>query len=169
MNSKEALEKILNHKCYEKESSCWDYVKTLFQEEVATIEKDLDRLEVLEKELKQTKLNFGNSQTHSKNCYKKLKGKYVELEKENRELKKVRDNYSDQLNYVWNIVNSLKDENTKLKQAIEILKENLHISLVEEPIYPNCANYYINQYNKFGNGCLTIITQENFDLLKEVI
>ena len=59
MNSKEALEKILNHKCYEKESSCWDYVKTLFQEEVATIEQDLDRLEQLEKQLNDGTLSDG--------------------------------------------------------------------------------------------------------------
>ena len=51
--------------------------------------------------------------------------KNKQLEKENQGLKKVRDNYSDQLNYVWNIVNSLKDENTRLKQALEKACERL--------------------------------------------
>ena len=51
--------------------------------------------------------------------------KLEQLEKENQGLKKVRDNYSDQLNYVWNIVNSLKDENTRLKQALEKACERL--------------------------------------------
>jgi DNA repair ATPase RecN len=118
----------------EPKETCEDY--KLFM----IINQDLDRLKKLEKELKQTKLNFKNSQTHSKNYYKKLKEKYEKLERayknnevlvrdlnelinRNLELKKVRDNYSDQLNYVWNIVNSLKDENTKLKQAIKILKD----------------------------------------------
>ena len=50
-----------------------DVVVTLTKEETLELLKNNERLE---KELKQTKLNFKNSQTHSKNCYKKLKEKY---------------------------------------------------------------------------------------------
>ena len=128
-----------------------------------------DKVKKTEKELKQTKLNFRNSQIHSKNCYKKLKEKYEKLERayknnevmardlnelinRNLELQKVRDNYSDQLNYVWNIANSLKDENTKLKQAIEILKDKLKIN-----------TYYISLIeNEDG------LTIKEYELLKEV-
>lgn len=42
-NSKEALNKIINHKCYEKESSCWDYIKTLYKEEVESLQELVDK------------------------------------------------------------------------------------------------------------------------------
>ena len=149
MNSKEALDILLampNCSECEKYGEC--FTKPYCKELKDSIKQDLDRLEQLEKELKQTKLNFRNSQIHSKNCYKKLKEKYTRLERayknnevmtrdlnelinRNLELQKVRDNYSDQLNYVWNIANSLKDENTKLKQAIEILKDKVYLRIMK--------------------------------------
>ena len=61
-----------------------------------------------------------------------------QLEKENQGLKKVRDNYSDQLNYVWNIVNSLKDENTRLKQALEKIKELPHCDICDANWHKGC-------------------------------
>ena len=48
MTSKEALEKISNHKCYVKESSCYDRVKELYKNEIEVIEQDLERLEKLD-------------------------------------------------------------------------------------------------------------------------
>ena len=174
MTSKECLEEILSMLNYEQIDECDK--KSLLR----TIKQDLDRLEKIEKELKQTKRNFKNSQTHSKNCYKKLKEKYTRLERayknnevmvrdlnelinRNLELKKVRDNYSDQLNYVWNIVNSLKDENTKLKQAIKILmrfKFTLH--------HTNCNR---TGYEMYTDSLLEYepLTKEEYDLLKEVL
>ena len=38
-----ALNKIINHKCYEKESSCWDYVKTIYKEETNTLQELVDK------------------------------------------------------------------------------------------------------------------------------
>lgn len=38
-----ALNKIINHKCYEKESSCWDYVKTIYKEETDTLQELVDK------------------------------------------------------------------------------------------------------------------------------
>lgn len=166
MTSKECLEEILSMLNYEQIDECDK--KSLLR----TIKQDLDRLEKIEKELKQTKRNFKNSQTHSKNCYKKLKEKYTRLERayknnevmvrdlnelinRNLELKKVRDNYSDQLNYVWNIVNSLKDENTKLKQAIKFLKSKYKLTELSK----------IEGYYTIG---AKLITKEEYELLKEV-
>ena len=38
----EALNKIINHKCYERESSCWDYIKTIYKEETDTLQELID-------------------------------------------------------------------------------------------------------------------------------
>ena len=47
--SKEALEILRKIKIYERESSCYDYLgKYIFEEEMETIRKDLERLEKLE-------------------------------------------------------------------------------------------------------------------------
>ena len=64
-------------------NECWKE----YQQFCEDIKQDLERLEELEKELKQTKLNFRNSQTHSKNCYKKLKKENVELKKVIKKIK----------------------------------------------------------------------------------
>lgn len=84
MTSKEALKKILNHKSYERESSCWDYVKTLYQEEVTTINHDLDRLEHLEKEnqgVKDDNTRLWHGIEYANNEIAKLK-KAIEILKE---------------------------------------------------------------------------------------
>lgn len=87
----------------------------------------------------------------------------IDLLKENQRLKKVRDNYSDQLNYVWNIVNSLKDENTRLKQAIKILKAKLIPILLLQEVDT------LEEYNEGLDDCDEYrLTQEEFDLLKKV-
>lgn len=99
MTSKESLENIVinfdsmgmicSNLCYE-EFYCKDlHFKEIFKTEYESILRDLERLEKLEKELKQTKSNFKNSQTHSKTHYKRLIDKYLKLETENTKLKKV--------------------------------------------------------------------------------
>ena len=89
--------------------------------------------------------------------------KNKQLEKENQGLKKVRDNYSDQLNYVWNIVNSLKDENTRLKQAIKILKEKVEMPLIDD--FEVINKDYIHLYRLRTKA---LINEEEYELLKEV-
>ena len=70
MDSKEALKEIIDYIKYERNDEHIPFFIKLY---INDINKDLERVERLEKELKQTKSNFKNSQTHSKNCYKKLK------------------------------------------------------------------------------------------------
>ena len=93
--------------------------------------------------------------------------KLEQLEKENQGLKEVRDNYSDQLNYVWNIVNSLKDENTRLKQAIKILKEKFEIEVTKT----FCPRIVITETNELENNdsVSEFLTQREYELLKEMI
>ena len=92
------------------------------------------------------------------NAIKQDLDRLEQLEKENQRLKKVRDNYSDQLNYVWNIVNSLKDENTKPKQAIKILKDKIEFEDLGEMQGGNV-------YRGYFNDCLD---EEQYELLKQV-
>ena len=119
MNSKECLYEILGMLNYEQMDVCekHNYLKVISQ--------DLDRLE---KELKQTKLNFRNSQIHSKNCYKKLKKKYNNLKKALDILKR----FHFQLNQtrhnstgheIW--IDSLLETEELTKEEYELLKEVL--------------------------------------------
>lgn len=75
MTSKEALEIISNHKCYEKECSCWDYISTLYKNEIQTIKQDLERKEQLEKEnqeLKEKNTKMFVELSNTITVYKKL-------------------------------------------------------------------------------------------------
>ena len=63
------------------------HFKDVFEDEIKIIEKDLECLEKVKKELRQTTNNFKNSQTNSRLAYKKLLNKYMKLEKENVILK----------------------------------------------------------------------------------
>ena len=92
MNSKECLYEILGMLNYEQMDVCekHNYLKVISQDldRLEQLEKSVEHYEatikrwgekyhLLEKQYKQTKSNFKNSQTHSKNCYKKLKEKYI--------------------------------------------------------------------------------------------
>ena len=154
MNSKEALRTIFIN-CKEEmidKNGCVVNSENL----VKTILQDLDRLEKLEKDLKQTKLNFKNSQTHSRTHYKKLLDRYMSLEKENQELLVYK-------NVAQGIATKLKIENDKLKKVIEILKR---------------FNFNLNEtrHNSTGWEIWTDslleseeLTQKEYDLLKEVL
>ena len=76
MTSKEALEEIIEYIKHERNDEHIPFFIKLY---INDINKDLDRLENLEKELKRTKSNFKNSQTHSKNRYKNLKNDMTRL------------------------------------------------------------------------------------------
>ena len=80
------------------------------------------------------------------------------LEKENQELVVNK-------NVAQGIAIRLKEENDKLKQALEILKDKfkfeLGVSVVKEKYYYSLEFLYVNEY-------LTI-TQEQYELLKEVL
>ena len=185
MNSKEALDNIAvefdemgmicSNIAYK---DFWEkdlHFKEIFGCEYEIIMKDLDRLEQLEKELKQTKLNFRNSQTHSKNCYKKLKEKYIELQYDYNDLQKVYDiqeedydqlfekflkseeenqGVKDDNTRLWHSLECANNENAKLKQAIKILEDRKHIL----------------KYNGI-DGALELgwLTKKEYELLKEVL
>lgn len=91
-DSKEALERLLNSPTPKMRGGSYLDIKI-----IESIKQDLDKLEKVEKDLKQTKSNFKNSQTHSRNCYKKLLDKYMGLEKENTKLKKVIESLKDKI------------------------------------------------------------------------
>lgn len=61
-----ALNKIINHKCYEKESSCWDYVKTIYKEETNTLQELVDKETPLTPTYKDTYI--GKEQYLDKDC-----------------------------------------------------------------------------------------------------
>lgn len=174
MNSKECLNAVLDMLNYEQVNECDK--KGLLR----TIKQDLDRLEKLEKELKQTKLNFRNSQTHSKNHYKKLKEKYEKLEKayKNNEVM-VRDlnelitrnlELKTELNrcqaYAQRCTNNISRyiiDNGKMKKALDILKNKI-INLETLNISADLDTYHeILKDNPFYDK----LTQEEFKLLKE--
>lgn len=148
------------------------------------IKQDLDRLEKVEKDLKQTKSNFKNSQTHSRNCYKKLLDRYMGLEKENQELKEKVKILEENEEAVLTTLESAVQENEKLKErykhraetsndlckevrqyekAFEILKE-------KKVDIPKLLANDFNNYNAlsvfFG---FKQLTQEEYELLREVL
>ena len=100
MTSKEALEEIIDYIKHERND---EHIPFFVKCYINDINKDLDRLKKIEKELKQTKSNFKNSQTHSKKCYKKLKNDM------NRLIKIIKD-YSLITNYdmAWGV--NVEDE-----------------------------------------------------------
>lgn len=111
----------------------------------------INKCKKIEKELKQTKLNFRNSQTHSKNCYKKLKEKFErgkEVYHRNYEL--IQEN------------GKLKQENQELKEAIKVLKEKGLIFTSGESGREVCICLC-----DYGYG--VSLTQEEYELLKSVL
>ena len=127
----------------------------------------INKCNKLEKELKQTKLNFKNSQTHSKNCYKKLKEKFergkevyhrnYELIQENGKLK--------QAVKTWNENGGkLIRENTKLKKAIKILKKVVTITKRRNEVNGNYDISCIYSLVSYKD-----IIEEEYELLKEVL
>lgn len=82
------------------------------------------------------------------------------LKSENEEL---RSKYNDlMLDFKMFDFNTLKQENEKLKKVLEILKEhNLTISYIPDISLPHLT------LNDYGDG--VTLTQEEFDLLKEVL
>lgn len=168
MNSKEALERLNKHfnlDCYSFDSDENSKVT-----EYSIIKQDLERLEQLEKQIKrwyekyafvekelvQTKKNFRNSQTHSKNCYKKLKEKYKKLQKENEKFL-VNKNLAQILA-------------VKYKKALDILKEKLDIKLEIHHNGGCTLNHKIISNCVIPNErCLRYLEVEEYELLKEVL
>lgn len=177
MNSKEALKRLFD-----------SYVSSKFyginykedDEDYNIIEQDLDRLKRLEKELKQTKLNFRNSQIHSKNCYKKLKEKYTRLERtyknnevmtrdlnelinRNLELKEELKKSQETINAWMENHKKLIIDNGKMKKAIKILKEKVEMPLLDD--FEVINKDYIHLYRLRTKA---LINEEEYELLSEV-
>lgn len=178
MNSKEKIKNIKSvinefyhkEKCEGRLTECANDCWKSYQKDCDEIEQDLDRLKRLEKELKQTKLNFRNSQTHSKNCYKKLKEKYNEVEycyeklsKDHMSLKKSFDELFEISIIKTHDLLQLGKENKELKEAIKILKAKLVPILLLQEVDT------LEEYNEGLDDCDEYrLTQEEFDLLKKV-
>ena len=133
MNSKECLELAILE--YEKE--------TIDDENNQRVKNVLKGLKQIKQDLEQLKeLRKNHAKLLVQTAH--LEEENETLEKENQRLKKVRDNYSDQLNYVWNIVNSLKDE-IEFEDLGEMQGGNV--------------------YRGYFNDCLD---EEQYELLKQV-
>ena len=127
----------------------------ILESENLTFKKIIKEKLNLEKELKQTKLNFRNSQTHSKNCYKKLIDKYLKLEKDSKRV------YEDYL-YLEKNHHKLVTEYDKLKKVIEILKIYLKLKVETFINLDKTTTYGLN----YDTYCRTI-DYEVYELLKE--
>lgn len=163
MNSKEALNNLFeitrcegcSRECYVYEDEREDCIQWHM-----IIKQDLERLEKLEKELKQTKLNFKNSQIHSKNCYKKLKKKYDKL-------KHVLDDNEGLINgncVMNDIIEGLECENESLKKTIDILKDQLQL---EKNILVNLDKTveYNLRFGVYHSKYSVNLTQEEYEQL----
>lgn len=154
----------------------------------------INKCNKLEKELKQTKLNFRNSQTHSKNCYKKLKEKYTRLERayknnevmvrdlnelinRNLELRKQIENLEEENQGVkddntrlWHSLECANNENAKLKQAIKILKDKFKLDVSLNIDGEFSVEVKIDKIQNIPNIVyLKYLEIEQYELLKEVL
>ena len=80
MTSEQAIREIIDLLTYDQLDVC---DKTNF---LRIIIQDLKSFEQLKRDHRQLKLNYANSRIHSKNCYKKLKAKYINLEEQLQKL-----------------------------------------------------------------------------------
>ena len=84
------------------------------------------------------------------------------VEKENQELVVNK-------NVAQGIAIRLKEENDKLKKALEILKDKLNIDISTNGNVDNYYKYYLDFQNSTNTRTLVPITQEQYGLLKEVL
>ena len=132
----------------------------------------INKCNKLEKELKQTKLNFRNSQTHSKNCYKKLKEKFergkevyhrnYELIQENGKLKQENQELKEQVDYY-----------KKEMESEQCFRENLQIDLIEFVGAIKILKDFFIIHQKNGDYLITAtgfdkLSQMDYELLKRV-
>jgi hypothetical protein len=135
MTSKEALEELredLEDNDFDKK-----YIKRIYN----TIKQDLERLEVLEKDNKRLK-DFWLETTN----------KLVTVETENEQLK---DSIKIKQKQVNKCIDTLTQENEKLKKAIEILKDYTFIEFDDVDIYLKSSN--------------CPLSYQEYKLLKEVL
>ena len=96
-----------------------------------------------------------------------LDKKVLDLEKENQELKTTLLEYKAQENLYWTTATNnanLREENEKLKKAVEILKDKLKLSLND-----NKATKTINAVLPIGNNDMNRLTQQEYELISEVL
>lgn len=198
MNSKELLEQYYDYIAPQILDEIIEVTKPYFDklEQLEQYEKQIKRwvekYAFVEKQLIQTKKNFRNSQTHSKNCYKKLKEKYEKLEKayKNNEVM-VRDlnelitrnlELKDELNrsqetiraWVKNQTNLIID-NGKMKRALDILKSKFIIEFkdVQPKYFDKFYTIKLHEYNTIECGSVIGVFEEyekeDYELLKEVL
>ena len=116
-------------------------------------EENIKEKSKLEKELKQIKLNFKNSQIHSKNCYKNLKEKYNRLLSSVEYLREENVSLENEIDFLRN----------QAKEVIDILiNKRINIRFLQE-----CKD--VNQYNNWVSNLMNYLelTEGEFYLLKE--
>ena len=138
----EALNKIINHKCYEKESSCWDYIKTLYKEEVESLQELVDKETPMNSKLDTLRLNLITAQGEAeyyKDENEQLKEmqdylekvicrwqeKYIALEKQ---YKQIKSNFKNSQTHSKNCYKKLKAKYKALETAYKnnegLVREN---------------------------------------------
>ncbi len=168
MNSKEALEILFAS--YNFDGNYHDLI--IAREK---LEQDLDRLEQLEKERQEIETRLSSNETNTfdeiatmikkANGYDVLVNKCKQLEKENQELKE--KNKKWQQLFGCDLCEALgremlKQENIKLKKALDILKENFPIKFL------GYNKYGAKPYEIMFNGRIMGFDKEKYELLKEV-
>lgn len=181
MNREELMKKLELSRVGNGTQTYNDVVVTLTKEE--TLEQ-LKYIEHLEKELKQTKLNFRNSQTHSKNCYKKLKEKYTRLERayknnevmtrdlnelinRNLELKDELKRSQETINAWMENHKKLIIDNGKMKKALDIFeRQYIHIYYLRRTENVEEYNKMIDKFDEYD--LFDYLIEEDYELLKQV-
>lgn len=139
MQSKEALQQLNNFISREKHINS-ERNKTI-NECINTIKQDLERLEVLEKENIELQLQLEQLEDSAK----------IRMQQADEYATILKEKYLD-----------LKQENEKLKKALEIIKNKLELEF-------NLDEYWkgVHYHLWSENGCE--ITKQEYELLKEVI
>lgn len=118
MNSKECLERLLKYANINEAELITKYGYSA-SNDIETIKQDLDRLEKLEQENNSLRAFVGNLQF----CRERETRKIEELEKKNQELLVNK-------NVAQGIVTKLKEENDKLKKALDKACEKLDYTCI---------------------------------------
>lgn len=139
--------------------------------EVNIIKKALSRLEQLENERQEVEARLSGKETNTfdeistmikkANGYDVLVDKCKQLEKENQKLRKAVKSWNEN-------GGNLIRENTKLKQAIEILKENLYIEFKHDNGYLMVI-FKEDKEQECDYTIMFLDNKEEYELLKEVL
>lgn len=194
MNSKDCLKHICDE-CQRNagkiQVACpFRSISNEYCDEYVQIKQDLDRLEQLEKERQEVETSLSSKETNTfdeiatmikkANDYDVLVNKCKQLEKEKvfRHLQSVQE-FEKEIKELRKAVKSWNEnggklirENTKLKKALDILKQKGNLAVDRQKILDEDDNYLVCYF--FGGGTkkytlLREINKEEYELLKNVL